>query len=162
MGMKTEWNDLILTAKGWYKSSGSIVKDFAIALEQNENRSICIPNKEDAKRVAEILINVAMPSLYKSLNINDNSNEPYCYTFDAFYRGIDRIMRIYDISDYNLAIIYLVKDILAFNITRDMISLNKPVFKKGKRRIGGKYPMSQTYAEMNRIASNHFDEHTIL
>ena len=84
-----------------------------------------------------------MPSLYKSLNINDNSNESYCYTFDAFYRGIDRIMRIYDISDYNLAIIYLVKEILAYNITRDMISLDKTVLKKGKRRIGGKYPISQ-------------------
>jgi hypothetical protein len=46
-------------------------------------------------------------------------------------------------------------------MSKDQIELKKPVYGKGRRRIGLMFretPKSMTYKEMNKIASRTFDE----
>lgn len=155
-----EWNDLILTAKGWYESTGSLTTDFAISLERNDNRSIVISNKNDTKRVASILMNVVMPSLWEALPEDVVANRCWLHHSDDFYRTISDNMRLYE-CDFDEAVLLAVHNILCNYITKEHIALNKPVYGKGRRRLGNpfhKYPKSMTYAEMNRRAERLLEE----
>ena len=61
----------------------------------------------------------------------------------------------------DMAVIYAVHDVFCNHVTRDLIKLNKPVYGKGRRRLGdmfGSYPKSMTYKHMNDIASRMFDK----
>lgn len=151
-----EWNDFILLSKKWYQSTGNIVVDTAIAIENNKNRVIRIKYKTDAKRVASILMDYVMPSIYEKFptlqtpRISSNNSSD-------FYNRISDKMRMYE-CDFYTAVIYDTLEICCYEITNDMVTLNKPVYGRGRRRYSGT-KNGMTYKEMNRIADKHFSSH---
>lgn len=154
-----EWNDLILTAKGWYESTGDLTEDFAIAIENNDNRSILFNNKKDTAYVASVLMNVVMPSLWRALPKEVLYNRCWLSRSDDFYNEVMNKMRLYEL-DFHHAVLFAVHNVLCNCIERKYITLNKPVYGKGRRRMkshNSKNPKSMTYMEMNRIASKMFD-----
>ncbi len=154
-----EWNDLLLTAKGWYESTGSLTTDFAIAIERNENRSIRIGNKNDSLYVAKILMNVVMPSLWEVLPKEEIVNRCWLHRSDDFYNEVSNKMHFFDVS-FADAVILAGHNILCNCVELRHITFNKPVYWKGRRRLvhgSSRNPKSMTYKEMNAIASRFFD-----
>lgn len=155
-----EWNDLVLTCKGWYESTGSLCEDFAIAIENNENRSIVINSKIDEKRVASILMNSVLPSFWELLSDEDRERRCFLYRTNDFYNKVGHYIDLYGCT-FERAILFAVNDLFCNHVTRDLIKLNKPIYGKGRRRLGslfGGYPKSMTYKYMNDIASRMFDK----
>lgn len=155
-----EWNDLVLTCKGWYESTGSLCADFAAAIENNENRYIVIEDKYNEKRIASILMNVVLPSFWELLSDEDKERRCFLYRTDYFWQKIGHYIDLYDCT-LERAVLFSVNDLFCNHVTRDLIKLNKPVYGKGKRRLGnlltGGCSKSMTYKHMNDIASKMFD-----
>lgn len=63
-----EWNDVVLTCKGWYESCGNIVTDLAVAIERNNNRDIRFKDKANACEVASVLMGSVLPSYWEKLS----------------------------------------------------------------------------------------------
>lgn len=151
-----EWNDLILTAKGWYESTDSLALDLAYGISANTNRSIVTWDNDE--RIAGILMNSVMPTIWKLLTEEELKSPCWLYRSDDFYRKIADNMRLYE-CDFNHAVLLAVHDVLCNCITKEHIVLDKPVYRRGRRRLGSifhKYPKSMTYKQMNRIAEKHF------
>jgi len=155
-----EWNDVVLTCKGWYESCGNIVTDLAVAIEQNNNRSICFKDKANACEVASVLMNSVLPSYWEKLSESEKQKPCNLYKSSEFYQKIKRNMDLFGCG-FDMAVIYAVNDVFCNHVTRDNIKLNKPVYGKGSRRLGSlfgdKYPISMTYKHMNDTASRMFD-----
>lgn len=149
-----EWNDLFLLSKKWYQSTGNVVRDVAIAIENNKNRFIHIQCKTDAKRVASVIMNCVMPSIYEKFPTLQTPRMSSNNSSD-FYNRISDKMKLYD-CDFYTAVIYDAIEICRYEITKDMVTLNKPIYGRGRRRYSGT-KRGMTYKEMNRIASNHFE-----
>lgn len=156
-----EWNDLVLTCKGWYESHGSMCEDFAVAIENNPNRSIVIYNKLDEKRVASILMNSVLPSFWELLSDEDRERRCFLYRTDCFYQEVSLYIDLYDCT-FERAVMFAVHNMFCNHVTRDLVKLEKPVYGKGRRRMGSafgnRWPKSMTYKHMNDIASKMFDK----
>lgn len=155
-----EWNDVVLTCKGWYESCGDVVTDLAIAIEQNDNRSIYFKDKGNACEVASVLMNSVIPSYWEKLSESEKQKPCNLYKSSEFYQKIKWKMDVLKCS-FDMAVIYAVHDVFCNHVTRDNIKLNKPIYGRGRRRLGSlfgdKYPISMTYKHMNDIASRMFD-----
>ena len=85
-------------------------------------------------------------------------NGAYMRCFSSFMGEIRKDMKLYDVS-FDMAVILEVMSILS-KLSREEIKLIPPHYgKKEHFRLGcllGKYPISMTYAEMNRRAQEAF------
>lgn len=85
-------------------------------------------------------------------------NGAYMRCISSFMREIRKDMKLYDVS-FDMAVILELMSILS-RLSREEIKLIPPHYgKKEHFRLGcllGKYPISMTYAEMNRRAQEAF------
>lgn len=148
------FNDIVLYSKGWYERKGNVVDDLGYLLSQVYGY---YPVEEG--EVAMYMLAV-LDRLYEELREDGvRLDEMRWY---ASHKRFENEIR-YRVSFYgysrDMAIIYLVLSILQ-GLDRSEIVLNKPVYgKKCHFRMGGlfnKFPISMTYAEMNRIAERAF------
>ena len=140
------YNDIVLYCRGWYKRN-SIIEDLSYLFSKIYGWAPTTENE-----VALMMLKV-IDKLYEELEIKFSMSSGYYSLFNEAYRN----MKIYDYS-IDMGIIYACKDIL-LNLPKDKIKLNCPHFGKNEHfRLGmlfGEYPISQTYAEMNRIAQKN-------
>lgn len=151
-----EWNDFLLLSKKWYQTTGNVVRDVAIAITNNKNRLISFNYKTDAKRVASVIMNCVMPSIYEKFPTLQTPRMSSNNSSD-FYNRISDKMRLYE-CDFYTAVIYDALEICCYEITKDMVTLNKPIYGRGRRLYSGT-KRGMTYKEMNRIADKHFSTH---
>lgn len=146
------YNDIVLYSKGWYQTpdGDTMLDDLGYLFSQIYAWT---PKTEDD--IARMMMRV-LDRLYTEQNKNFNDESPFSYS--GFYDEIKNTMRLYNVS-FSMAIILMVKSKL-FQLKTSEIKLNPPVYGKNKHfRIGrlfGKYPISMTYKEMNKIAQNSF------
>lgn len=133
-----EWNDVVLTCKSWYETSGNIVTDLAVAIELNPKRSIRIKDKTDASIVADLLLCHVMPSYWERMTDSEKRKPCNLYRSEDFFREIRRLMFLFQCG-FDMAVIYAVHNVFANHVTKDIIKLNKPVYGKGRRRIGSAF-----------------------
>ena len=150
------YNDIVLFAKGWYERTDDVFADIKACLEE-DNRSSVWDNmsKHD---ICHHMMN-CLDKIYEYLDDNDKRNNVWLCKHSAFLEQIRHRMDFYEMS-YEEAIVYTVLSVLC-GMTKDQIELKKPVYGKGRRRIGGllgTVPKSMTYREMNRMASKMFDD----
>ena len=143
------YNDIVLYAKGWYVKDGDIVKDLSYLFSK-----IYAYTPKTENEVAHYMLRV-LDKLYTQQGIAFNDETRY--GFAAFYGEIERDMHLYKVS-FDMAIILYVKNIL-LRLDEKEIKLNPPHYgKKEYFRIGGGFPISTTYKEMNRIAEMVFNK----
>ena len=139
------YNDIILYTKGWFYRNGNMIEDLGYLFS---NIYGWTPKTE--KEIAPMMLKV-LDVLNTELN--------RLYTLCDFYNEIQRRMSLYDVS-FDMAVILYVRGILQ-GLPKDVIKLNPPHYgKKEYFRMGslfGKYPISQTYTEMNRMAQKTFN-----
>ena len=160
-----EWNDLVLYSKGWYDNNTNTEHEFFNRIESiikmNTNRSYY--DKMQRDEIMGMLFN-AHNQIISHLNDEERKTPFWCATPAYFYEAVKDWMRRADwyynekISlDYASARVIL--DIMS-NMTTEQIELRKPVYGKGKMRIGTMFgkqrPISLTYTQMNREAEQVF------
>jgi hypothetical protein len=140
-----QYNDIILYAKGWFYRNDNMIDDLGYLFSKIYGWT---PKTE--KEIA--------PMMLKVLDRLDTEMGRLHPLYD-FYSDIQRNMCLYDVS-LDLATILYVRSILQ-GLPKDVIKLNPPHYgKKEYFRMGslfGKYPISQTYTEMNRMAQKTFN-----
>lgn len=149
------YNDIILYAKGWYQRK-DLFEDLNHLIEQVYGW------RPETKKDTAMRMLCVLDSICESLRTDGQVlNEYRWYTSHSRFEGeIEHLVTFYNITR-EVAIIRIVLSIL-LGITHNEIQLNKPVF--GKKHyfrlghIGNDYPISMTYAEMNKIASKFFDK----
>lgn len=153
-----QWNDIVLYSKGWYKSTGDIFKDIEISIRQNNNYSF---QKKEMRQ--EEIINwlfKVLDEVYEHLSPIEKENRCWLTKHYDFYGEVLHRKQLFDIT-INEAIVLTILNIF-LNMSNKQIKLNKPVYGKGKRRLGNSfgyvYPISMTYKHMNDIASKMFDK----
>lgn len=142
------YNDIVLYSKGWYKRSDDIVEDLGYLFSK---LYAFTPRTES--EVAQFMLRV----LDKWYECNEFRFESECYlrNFATFYSEVRQRSLLCNVS-IHMAIILVVMGRL-LEISGSEIELNPPVFgRKEHFRLGGGYPLSQTYAEMNRIVAKKF------
>lgn len=152
------YNDIVLYAKGWYRSKENIVwKDLAYFF----SKIYAFPPKNESE--VALLMLLILEKLHKELNLNRDPEKVSARWLSTPYQleqEIRRIMLLYD-YDRDRATIQAVLHVL-HTLSNEEIKLNRPVYsKKFPFRLGGsftKYPISMTYAEMNRTAIKMFGE----
>jgi hypothetical protein len=148
------FNDVVLYSKGWYRKT-DLVSDLGYIFSKIYGWT---PKTEE--EVARFML-IAIDHLYTELEIpfDYNCNGKYKNSFASFSDEIKKRMRLYDVS-YDMAIILFCLSIFQ-QLDNTQIKLNPPHFgKKEHFRLGimfGEYPISQTYAEMNRRVNNFFN-----
>lgn len=150
--------DIVLYAKGWYRSKENIVwKDLAYFF----SKIYAFPPKTESE--VALLMLLVLEKLHKELNLDrDPEKVPACL-LSTPYRLEQEIRKIMWFHDWNRdrATIQAVLNVLHALSSKE-IKLKRPVYsKKFPFRLGGyftKYPISMTYAEMNRKAIKMFGE----
>lgn len=160
-----EWNDLVLYSKGWYDNDTHTEDEFFDRIEavikMNGNRSYM--EKMRRSDIMRWLFN-AHDQITRHLSDEEKMNPYWRATPWNFYNEVKEWMRRSEqyynekISmDYASARVIL--DVMS-NMTKEQIEIRKPVYGKGKMRIGsmfgGKRPVSLTYTQMNREAEQVF------
>lgn len=148
-----KYNDIVLYCKGWYRKNDNILEDLGYLFSQIYGWT---PTKES--EIAHMML-VALDRLYEELEVPINSYRFY-NKHALFKEEVQKRMNIYEQS-MDMAIICLVRSIFQ-GLSKDEIKLTTPHYgKKEHFRLGslfGKYPVSMTYTEMNRIALKAFKE----
>ena len=143
------FNDIVLYAKGWYEKI-DLYEDLGYLLSKIYGWT---PKKDD--ELAYFMLNV-IERIYEEQDKKFSSG--YLCSFASFWNEVNKYSDIYECT-YNRAIILLVLSRLQ-ELTKDEIKLNPPYYGRKERfRMGclfGKYPISMTYAEMNRRAQKVF------
>ena len=149
------YNDTVLYAKGWYEKSDNILNDLGYLFSK-----IYAWTPKSEEEVAHFML-ITIDTLYEQLGVSftTNSYGRYNNSFASFHEEINRRMRLYEVS-YEKAIILWAISIL-MQLDKEQIKLNAPKYGKKEhfrmgRAFGGKYPISMTYAEMNRRAKQMF------
>lgn len=148
------YNDIVLYCKGWYQREGNtMLQDLGYLFSQIYAWT---PTKES--EVAHMMM-VALDRLCEEM---EGSISPYRFynKHALFMEEVQKRMRLYDQS-MDMAIIYLVRSVFQ-GLSKDEIKLRCPHYgRKEYFRMGslfGKFPISMTYAEMNRMAKKAFGE----
>lgn len=152
------YNDIVLYSKGWFQSKEDIVwKDLAYFFSE----IYAFPPKNESD--VALLMLLVLEKLHKELNLDrDPEKVPACWLSTPYRleQEIRRIMLLYDFGR-DRATIQAVLHVL-HKLSTEEIKLKRPVYsKKFPFRLGGyfyKYPISMTYAEMNRKAIEMFGE----
>ena len=151
------YNDIVLYAKGWYRSKGNETwKDLAYFFGE-----IYAWTPQCESEVSLLMLKI-LEKLYIEFEL-DRNPEKICGKWYAspftLEQEIRKTMIFYNCNRDNATIIVVLEVLM--NMSNDEIKLNKPVYsKKNPFRLGGaftNYPVSMTYSEMNRIASKYFD-----
>ncbi|MBP5724612.1 MAG: hypothetical protein J6X18_13700 [Bacteroidales bacterium] len=149
------YNNIVLYSKGWYQRSENILDDLGYLFSQIYGWT---PKTE--YEVTQFML-TAIDNLYEELGLGFTTNGygKYNNAFSSFHSEINRRMRLYDVS-YEMAIILWAMSIM-MNLERTQIKLNPPKYGRKEhfrlgRAFGGKYPISMTYTEMNRMAAEAF------
>lgn len=161
-----EWNDLVLFSKGWYENDANTEDEFFKCVENviklNENRSFEKNMHRDD--IMNMMFNVHTQIL-NHLTDEEKKSPYWCATPKYFYdavKGWIRRSKMYyneDIS-FDYASARVILDIMS-DMTKDQIEMKKPVYGKGRLRIGkidNKDPMSISYKQMNKMATEFFGE----
>lgn len=151
------YNDIVLYSKGWFSSKEDIVwKDLAYFFSK-----IYFPPKSESE--VALLMLLVLEKLHKELELDrDPEKVPACW-LSTPYRLEQEIRRLMLVYDWNRdrATIQAVLHVL-HTLSNEEIKLKRPFYsKKFPFRMGGcftRYPISMTYAEMNRIAIKMFGE----
>lgn len=152
------YNNIVLYSKGWFCSKEDIVwKDLAYFFSE----IYAFPPKNESE--VALLMLLVLEKLHKELNLHrDPEKVPACWLSTPYRleQEIRRIMLLYDFGR-DRATIQAVLHVL-HKLSTEEIKLKRPVYsKKFPFRMGGcftKYPISMTYAEMNRKAIKMFGE----
>lgn len=152
------YNDIVLYSKGWYHSKENIVwKDLAYFFSE----IYALPPKNESE--VALLMLIILGKLHQELELDrDPEKVPACWLSTPYLleQEIRKIMLFYNL-DRDGATIQAVLGVL-HNLSNEEIKLKRPVYsKKFPFRLGGyftKYPISMTYAEMNKKAIKMFGE----
>ena len=152
------YNDIVLYSKGWFCSKEDIVwKDLSYFF----SKIYGFPPKTESE--VALLMLLVLEKLHKELNLDrDPEKVPACWLSTPLLleQEIRRIMLLYDFGR-DRATIQAVLNVL-YVLSNEEIKLKRPVYsKKFPFRMGGcftRYPISMTYAEMNRKAIEMFGE----
>jgi hypothetical protein len=142
------YNDIVLYCKGWYQTpeGDTMLDDLGYLLSK-----IYAWTPKTESEIAHFMI-IILDKLYSEMKLEHNND------FSKLFEEINRNTRLYKCS-FNMAIILYVHSVLQ-GLSVDKIKLNAPHYgKKEHFRLGmllGKYPISQTYTEMNHIAQKAF------
>lgn len=150
------FNDVVLYSKGWYERTGDIFEDIRKCLEE-DNHYYVWPNMGRCDICRYMLM--CLDKVYEHLDDEDRRNGCWLCSHAAFLDKINHYINFYE-KTYEEAVVYTVLEVLSC-MSKDQIELKKPVYGKGRRRIGLMFretPKSMTYKEMNKIASKTFDE----
>ena len=150
------FNDVVLYSKGWYERTGDIFADLKACFEE-DNRYNTWPGMTP-RDICRLML-ICLEKVYDHLDDEDKKNGRWLCSHAAFLDKIEHNMKFYE-NTYEEAIVYAVLSILGC-MSRDEIELKKPVYGKGRRRIGEMFratPKSMTYTEMNRRAAAVFDK----
>ena len=152
------YNDIVLYSKGWFRSKEDIVwKDLAYFFYKIYG----FPPKTESE--VALLMLLVLEKLHQKLELDrDPEKVPACWLSTPYRleQEIRKKMLFLD-CDRDSATILAVLHVLS-TLSKEDIKLKRPVYsKKFPFRLGGsftKYPISMTYAEMNRIAIKMFGE----
>lgn len=154
------YNDIVLYSKGWFCSKDKecvVWKDLAYFFSE----IYAFPPKTESE--VSLLMLLVLEELHLKLNLDRDPKKVSSRWLSTPYRleqEIRRIMLLYD-YDRDRATIQAVLNVLHI-LSNEEIKLKRPVYsKKFPFRLGGcftKYPISMTYAEMNRKAIKMFGE----
>jgi hypothetical protein len=152
------YNDIVLYSKGWFQSKEDIVwKDLAYFF----SKIYAFPPKNESE--VALLMLLVLEKIHQKLELDRDPEKVSARWLSTPYRleqEIRRIMLLYD-YDRDRATIQAVLHVL-HTLSNDEIKLKRPVYsKKFPFRLGGyftKYPISMTYAEMNKKAIKMFGE----
>lgn len=148
------YNDIVLYSKGWYKRSDDICEDLGYLFRKIYGWT---PTRPD--EVADFML-TAVDRLYEEKKIAFDSERcgRWNNSFHSFNREIKQRMSLYNVS-WDMAIIYWALNVFS-QLTVDEIQINPPVYGKKEHfrmgRLFKEFPISMTYAEMNRIAQRTF------
>lgn len=155
-----EWNDVILYAKGCYERSGNVFADIAECIKRNTDRYLIIPETEERlKEFAVYWMLVILDDLHSKFNVNENSGGFWLYGHHNLYSTVLNRQSLFNLT-YEEAVCWCVLEVLMM-LDREKVKLNRPVYKRGERRIGrlgGNYPISMTYKHMNDMAKRMFEQ----
>lgn len=153
-----QWNDIVLFSKGWYESTDDLFYDVEKSIRKNNNYQY-FEKRMSEERVIMWLFK-ALDEVYEHLTEKEKTCGRWLISHSAFYDKVNNKQHLYDIS-LNRAIVLTIIEIF-YMMSNEEIKLNKPVYKRGERRLGSsfghKYPISMTYKHMNDIASKMFDK----
>ena len=144
------FNDIVLYCKGWYKTpkGNTMLDDLGYLFGKIY---AWVPKTES--EIAHFMI-IVLDKLYSEMKLEHNND------FSKLFDEVKRNIHLYECS-FDMAIIYYVHSVLQ-GLSVKEIKLNAPYYgKKEHFRLGmllGEYPISQTYAEMNRRAQKVFNE----
>lgn len=148
------YNDIVLYSKGWFHSKENIVwKDLAYFF----SKIYAFPPKTESE--VALLMLLVLEKLHQKLELNrDPEKVPACWLSTPYRleQEIRRIMLFYD-YDRDRATIQAVLNVL-HTLSNKEIKLKRPVYSKKFPFRLDEYPISMTYAEMNRMAIKMFGE----
>lgn len=152
------FNDIVLYSKGWFVSKEDIVwKDLAYFF----SKIYAFPPKTESE--VALLMLIVLEKVHKEFELDrdpEKVSARWLSTPYLFEQEVRKLMLFYD-WNRDRAIIQAVLHVL-HTLSNEEIKLKRPVYsKKFPFRIGGcftRYPISMTYAEMNRIAIKMFGE----
>lgn len=144
-----KYNDIVLYAKHWYKH-GDILDDLSYLF----GKIFAYPPNGEVE-IASMMLRV-IDELY--IEKGERFSKDTFLGFRSLYDEAHKYMYFFKCS-FDMAIIRVTLTILS-NLTKDEIILKRPHYgKKEHFRMGNMvkdYPISMTYAEMNRIAKKTF------
>lgn len=160
-----QWNDIVLYSKGWYETTDDLFYDVEQSIRKNNNYQY--PEKRMSEERVIMWLFKALDEVYEHLTEEDKKSRCWLVSHSSFYDEVNNKQRLLNIngkinveSSMNKAIVLVILEIF-LQMDKKMIKLNKPVYKKGERRLGcyfrNKYPISMTYKHMNDIATKFFD-----
>ena len=152
------YNDIVLYSKGWFVSKDDVVwEDLAYFFYKIYG----FPPKTESE--VALLMLLVLEKLHQKLELDrDPEKVPACW-LSTPYRLEQEVRKLMLFYDWNRdrATIQAVLHVL-HTLSNEEIKLNRPVYsKKIPFRLGGsftKFPISMTYAEMNRKAIKMFGE----
>lgn len=163
-----EWNDLVLYSKGWYENYSSNEDEFFTEIEKvirlNKNRSY--ERKMWKSTIMHFLFS-AHEKIISHLSESERTSPHWCATPKTFYEEVSNFVRrakMYYNTEVSMdyACARVIIQVMS-ELTNDQIELKRPVYGKGRLRIGSMWgerrPISLTYTQMNREAEKCFDTH---
>lgn len=151
-----QWNDVVLFSKGWYATTDDLFHDMELSIRENKN--YCYFDRKMTEREVIHWLFKILDDFYEYLTEEEKKWRRFLVSHMAFMEEVNRREDLYGVST-NKAIVLTVMNIF-MNLNNKEIKLNKPVYGRGRRRLGGafcRYPISMTYKHMNDIASKTFD-----
>lgn len=151
---KNRLNHFTLWCKNWYKSTADKEDLFVSA-----RRALFLDGYEFCKTDADTLciISVFLDD-YNDWLMRNSKNPHTVIRLHNFIMEIETYMNRYE-CDYQHALLHVYRNIFAFNIKSDTITIEKPVYNRKLFKHGfiGSHKTGVTYKTMNKEVSKVFD-----